>query len=79
MMSSNNPVIHYEVIVYIRYNVMYNYTFYHSLYSVRVSISHYVLHIARFVLLIDYSSKYKSYASEPYLPVHSVLWLQIQV
>ena len=46
---------------------MYNYTFYHALYSVRVSFSHYVLHIAMLVLLIDYSSKYKSYASEPFL------------
>ena len=51
----------------------YNYTFYHALYSVRVSISHYVLHIAMLVLLIDYSSKYKSYASEPYLPVHGLV------
>ena len=49
------------------------YKYYHALYSVRVSISHYVLHIAMLVLLIDYSSNYKSYASEPYLPVHSVL------
>ena len=32
---------------------MYNNTFYHALYSVRVSISHYVLHIAMVVLLID--------------------------
>ena len=46
---------------------MYNYTFYHALYSVRVSISHDVLHIAMLVLLLDYSSKYKSYASEPFL------------
>ena len=38
---------------------MYNYTFYHALYSVRVSISYYVLHIAMLVLLIDYSSKYE--------------------
>ena len=45
---------------------MYDYNFYHALYSVRVSISHYVLHIAMLVLLIDYSSNYKSYASEPY-------------
>ena len=52
---------------------MYNYTFYHALYSVRVSISHYVLHIAMFLLLIEYSSKYKSYASEPYLPGHSLV------
>ena len=52
---------------------MYNYTFYHALYSVRVSISHYVLHIAMLVLLIEYSSKYKSYASESYLPVHSLV------
>ena len=38
---------------------MYNYIFSHGLYSVRVSISHYVLHIAMLVLLIDYySSKY---------------------
>ena len=42
-------------------NVMYKYTFYHPLYSVRVSISYYVLHVAMLVLLIDYSSKYKSY------------------
>ena len=48
-------------------NVMYKYTFYHALYSVRVSISYYVLHVAMLVLLIDYSSKYKSYASEPSL------------
>ena len=48
--------------------IMYNYTFYHPLYSVRVSISYYyVLHVAMLVLLIDYSSKYKSYASEPSL------------
>ena len=76
MMSSNNPVIQHEVVVYlVQYNViMYNFNFYHALYSVRVSISHYVLHIiAMLVLLIDYSSKYKSYASEPYLPLHSVL------
>ena len=74
MMSSNNPVLQHEVIVYlVQYNVMYNYNFYHALYSVRVSISHYVLHIAMLVLLIDYSSKYKSYASESYLPVYSVL------
>ena len=52
---------------------MYNYTFYHALYSVRVSISHYVLHIAMFLLLIKYSSKYKSYASEPYLPGHNLV------
>ena len=74
MMSSNNSVIQHEVVVYlVQYNVMYYYTFYHALYSVRVSIPHRVLHIAMLVLLIDYSSKYKSYASEPYLPVHSVL------
>ena len=36
-------------------------------YLVRVSISYNVLHVAMFVLLIDYSSKYKSYASEPFL------------
>ena len=48
-------------------NVMYKYTFYHALYSVRVSISYYVLHVAMLVLLIDYSSKYKSYASELFL------------
>ena len=48
-------------------NDMYKYTFYHPLYSVRVSISYYVLHVAMLVLLIDYSSKYKSYASEPSL------------
>ena len=46
---------------------MYKYTFYHALYSVRVSISYYVLHVAMLLLLIDYSSKYKSYASEPFL------------
>ena len=52
----------------VQYNVMYKYTFYHALYSVRVSISYYVLHVAMLVLLIDYySSKYKSYASEPFL------------
>ena len=72
MMSSNNPVIIHEVIVYNK-KFMYNYTFYHALYSGRVSTSHYVFHIAMLVLLIHYSSKYKSYASEPYLPVHSVL------
>ena len=43
------------------------YSLNHSLYSVRVSISYYVLHVAMLVLLIDYSSKYKSYASEPSL------------
>ena len=48
-------------------NVMYKYTFYHPLYSVRVSISYYVLHVVMLVLLIDHSSKYKSYASEPSL------------
>ena len=47
--------------------VMYKYTFYHALYSVCVSISYYVLHVAMLVLLIDYSSKYKSYAFEPSL------------
>ena len=47
--------------------VMYKYTFYHPLYLVRVSISYYVLHVAMLVMLIDYSSKYKSYASEPVL------------
>ena len=52
---------------------MYNYTFYDALYSARVSISHYVLHIAMLVLLIDYSSKHKLYDSEPYLPVHSLV------
>ena len=46
---------------------MYKYTFYHALFLVRVSISYYVLHVAMLVLLIDYSSKYKSYASEPFL------------
>ena len=51
----------------VQYNVMYKYIFYHALYSVRVSISYYVLHVAMLVLLIDYSSKYKSYASEPFL------------
>ena len=51
----------------VQYNVMYKYTFYHALCSVRVSISHYVLHVAMLVLLIDYSSKYKSYASELFL------------
>ena len=51
----------------VQYNVMYKYTFHHALYSVRVSISYYVLHVAMLVLLIDYSSKYKSYASEPFL------------
>ena len=51
----------------VQYNVMYKYTFYHALYLVRVSISYYVLHVAMLVLLIDYSSKYKSYASEPFL------------
>ena len=52
----------------VQYNVMYKYTFYHPLYSVRVSFSYYVLHVAMLVLLIDYSSsKYKSYASEPSL------------
>ena len=40
----------------VQYNVMYKYTFYHALYSVRVSISYYVLHVAMLVLLIDYSS-----------------------
>ena len=48
---------------------MYKYTFYHPLYSLRVSNSYYVLHVAMLVLLIDYSSKYKSYASEPSLSV----------
>ena len=51
----------------VQYNVMYKYTFYHALYSIRVSISYYVLHVAMLVLLIDYSSKYKSYAFEPFL------------
>ena len=37
---------------------MNNYTFYNALFSVRVSISHYELHIAMLVLLIDYSSNY---------------------
>ena len=53
-------------------NIMYKYTFYHDLYSVRVSISYYVLHVAMLVLLIDYSSKYKSYASEPSL--YEIKW-----
>ena len=66
IMSSNNPVIQHEVIVY-NITFMYKYTFYYALYSVRVSISYYVLHIAMLVLLIDYSSRYKSYASEPFL------------
>ena len=53
----------------VQYNVMYKYIFYHALYeySVRVSISYYVLQVAMLVLLIDYSSKYKSYASESFL------------
>ena len=52
----------------VQYNVMYKHIFYHALYSVpRVSISYYVLHVAMLVLLIDYSSKYKSYASESFL------------
>ena len=51
----------------VQYNVMYRYTFYHASYSVRVSISYYVLHVAMLVLLIDFSGKYKSYASEPFL------------
>ena len=53
----------------VQYNVMYKYISYHALYeySVRVSISFYVLHVAMLVLLIDYSSKYKSYASESFL------------
>ena len=53
----------------VQYNVMYKYIFCHALYeySVRVSISYYVLHVAMLVLLIDYSSKYKSYASESFL------------
>ena len=51
----------------VQYNVMYKYIFYNALYSVRVSISYYVLHVAMLVLLIDYSSKYKSYASESFL------------
>ena len=46
---------------------MYKYAFYHALYSVRVSISYYVFYVAMLVQLIDYSSKYKSYASEPFL------------
>ena len=51
----------------VQYNVMYKYIFYRALYSVRVSISYYVLHVAMLVLLIDYSNKYKSYASESFL------------
>ena len=53
----------------VQYNVMYKYIFYHALYeyAVRVSISYHVLHVAMLVLLIDYSSKYKSYASESFL------------
>ena len=51
----------------VQYNVMYKYIFYHALYSVRVSISYYMLHVAMLVLLIDYSSMYKSYASESFL------------
>ena len=38
----------------VQYNVMYKYIFYHALYSVRVSISYYVLHVAMLVLLIEY-------------------------
>ena len=56
-----------QLLYTVQNNVMYKYTFYHALYSVRVSISYYVLHVAMLVLLIDYSSKYKSYASEPSL------------
>ena len=39
----------------VQYNVMYKYIFYHALYwySVRVSISYYVLHVAMLVLLIE--------------------------
>ena len=51
----------------VKNNVMYKYTFYHPLYLVRVSISYYVLHVSMLVLLIDYSSKYKSHASKPSL------------
>ena len=51
----------------VQYDVMYKYTFYHALCSVRVSILYYVLHVAMLVLLIDYSSKYKSYASGLFL------------
>ena len=51
----------------VQYNVMYKYIFYHAFFSVRVLISNYVLHVAMLVLLIDYSSKYKSYASESFL------------
>ena len=42
------------------YTVLYNitYIFYHALYSVRVSISYYVLHVAMLVLLIDYSTNH---------------------
>ena len=36
----------------VQYNVMYKYIFYHALYSVRVSISYYVLHVPVLVLLI---------------------------
>ena len=59
MMSSNNPVLQHEVIVY---NItLCTTTLFTMLYI------QYVLHIAMLVLLIDYSSKYKSYASEPFL------------
>ena len=69
MISSNNPVIQHEVIVY---NItLCTNTLFTMLYIQYVFRFHttpeYVLHLAMLVLQIDYSSKYKSYASEPFL------------
>ena len=73
MMSSNNPVIQLEVVVY---NItLCTTTLFTMLYFQYVFLFHtkyYIYSYACTADRLDYSSKYKSYASEPYLPVHSV-------
>ena len=69
-MSSNNPVIQHEVIVY---NItLCTTTLFPMLYIQYVFLLRVTYSYACTADRLDYSSKYKSYASEPYLPVHSV-------
>ena len=69
-MSSNNPVIQHEVIVYnitLCTTALFPMLYIQYVFLLRVTYSY-----ACTADRLDYSSKYKSYASEPYLPVHSV-------
>ena len=76
MMSSNNPVIQHEVILYnvtLCTNTLFTMLYFQYVSRFQWEKTQHALRVTYSYACTADDNSYKSYASEPYVPVHSVL------